>query len=144
MSLVKFIHDKFDFKWKIECLKQRKKGCQEASFPLTPQPGLCMYKTYTCKYLLNWVLKEKICLKNSQNVFLLLLFFVYLGPHLWLMEIHRLRSHSKARSKPHLQPTPQLTAMLWARPGIKPTTSRFLVGFISAVPWRELPQMDFF
>ena len=43
----------------------------------------------------------------------------------------RLRqSHSKARSEPPLRPTPQLTAM----PGIEPTTSRFLVRLVSAVP----------
>ena len=47
-------------------------------------------------------------------------------------------SHSKVRSKPHLQPTPQKSLTHWARPGIKPTTSWFLVGFISTVPRREL------
>ena len=26
----------------------------------------------------------------------------------------------------------------WARPGMEPTTSRFLVGFVSAAPWQEL------
>ena len=31
----------------------------------------------------------------------------------------------------------------WVRPGIKPTTSWFLVGFISTVPQRELPFYDF-
>ena len=37
------------------------------------------------------------------------------------------QSHSNAESLTH-----------WARPGIEPETSWFLVGFISAVPWREL------
>ena len=63
------------------------------------------------------------------------LFFVFLGPHQQHMEVPRLgvksgavatglcHSHSKARSEPHMWPTPQLTAMLvplthWARPGI--------------------------
>ena len=36
-------------------------------------------------------------------------------------------SHSNAGSLTH-----------WARPGIKPATSWFLVGFISTAPWREL------
>ena len=27
----------------------------------------------------------------------------------------------------------------WARPGIRPTTSWFLVRFVSSVPWQELP-----
>ena len=70
-------------------------------------------------------------------------------------------SHGNARSEPHLWPTPQLTAMPdpsricdlhhssqqcqilnpLSRPGIKPTSSWFLVGFISAAPQRELPYM---
>ena len=37
------------------------------------------------------------------------------------------QSHSNARSLTH-----------WARPGIEPTTSWFIVRFISAAPWREL------
>ena len=37
-------------------------------------------------------------------------------------------SHSNAKSLTH-----------WLRPGIEPATSWFLVGFVSAVPWRELP-----
>ena len=41
-------------------------------------------------------------------------------------------SHSNARSLTHL-----------ARPGIKPATSWFLVGFVSAVPQRELPPFVF-
>ena len=51
-------------------------------------------------------------------------------------------SYSNTRSEPHLQPTPQLTGSLthWARPGIEPTTSWFLVGFVSAVPRWKLPQ----
>ena len=36
-------------------------------------------------------------------------------------------SHSNARSLTH-----------WARPGIEPETSWFLVGFVSVVPWRKL------
>ena len=44
------------------------------------------------------------------------------------------QSHSNVGSKPRLQPTPQLTAtpdLHWARPGIEPTTSWFLVGFVN-------------
>ena len=45
-------------------------------------------------------------------------------------------SHSNARYKLHLQPTRQLVAMPdplthWVRPGIKPKTSWFLVGFVN-------------
>ena len=49
-------------------------------------------------------------------------YYVFLVPHLWHMEVLRLGvkseqpvaglRHSNARSKPRLQPTPQLTAML--------------------------------
>ena len=31
----------------------------------------------------------------------------------------------------------------WARPGIKPTTSWILVGFVSAAPWQELHETHF-
>ena len=49
---------------------------------------------------------------------------------------------SDARSEPHLQPTPQLTATArsltyWARPGIDPASSWILVRFISTEPWQE-------
>ena len=96
---------------------------------------------------------------NGKNIFgfikrycMLCKFFFsfFLGPHLQHMEVPRLgveselvaagrhHSHSNARSEPHLQPTPQLTATHWARPGIKPATSWFLVGCGSAAPWQEL------
>ena len=56
------------------------------------------------------------------------------GPH---------HSHSNAGSEPHLQPIPQLKALLdslthWARPGIEPTTLWILVRFIIAELQREL------
>ena len=56
------------------------------------------------------------------------------GPH------HR---HSNTRSKQHLRPTPQLTAMPypfihWARPGIEPTSSWILFGFVTTEPQWEL------
>ena len=52
-------------------------------------------------------------------------------------------SHSNNGSEPYLQPTPELTAMTdplthWARPEIKPASSRILVGFVTAEPWWEL------
>ena len=53
-------------------------------------------------------------------------------------------SHSNAGSQLCLRPTPQLThsntrsLTHWARPGIKSTTSWFLVRFTSTAPWREL------
>ena len=55
------------------------------------------------------------------------------------------QSHSNTRSEAHLWPKPQLTARNarslthWARPGIEPPPSWFLVGFVSAVPrWQLL------
>jgi len=41
-------------------------------------------------------------------------------------------AHSNTRSLTH-----------WARPGIKPTSSWILVGFVTIEPWRELPRMLF-
>ena len=53
-------------------------------------------------------------------------------------------SHSNTRPKQHLQPTPQLMATWdhlthWVGPGIEPTSSCILVGFIKTEPQRELP-----
>ena len=53
-------------------------------------------------------------------------------------------SHSNAGAETCLWPTPQLTAMpdpltVWARPGIKPTSSWLLVRFVSTEPWWEYP-----
>ena len=53
-------------------------------------------------------------------------------------------SQSNTLSEPHLQPTPQLTAMLdslthWVRPGIEPKSSWILVGFVTVEPQQELP-----
>ena len=52
------------------------------------------------------------------------------------------QSHSDARSEPHLTSTTAHgnTGSLthWARQGMEPATSWFLVGFISTSPWREL------
>ena len=42
-------------------------------------------------------------------------------------------SHGNARSLTH-----------WGRPGIEPATSWFLVGFVSDVPQRELPLINFY
>ena len=54
-------------------------------------------------------------------------------------------SHSNTKSEPHLQPTPQLTAMPespthWAGSGIEPASSWILVRFVSTAPQWELPQ----
>ena len=82
------------------------------------------------------------------------LIFVFLGLHPWHMEVPRLGVQSDCSCWP--TPLPQQheiqaksatytathgnTRSLthWARPGIEPTTSWFLVGFVSAVPRREL------
>ena len=49
---------------------------------------------------------------------------------IWATAASLHHSHNNARSL-----TP------WARPGIQPETSWFLVGFVSAAPWRELPAL---
>ena len=45
--------------------------------------------------------------------------------------------HSYIRSKPCLQPIPQLTTRP-VKPGIEPTNSSFLVRFVSTAPRQEL------
>ena len=50
-------------------------------------------------------------------------------------------SHSNVESEPHLQPTPQLTAMPDpppTKPGIEPGSSWILVGFVTTEPQWEL------
>ena len=106
---------------------------------------------------LHWVSNPLNYNGNSWN--LLFFFFVFLGPHTQHMEVPRLgvewsyscwpipqlqqcqiwassatytTAHSNARSLTH-----------WARPGTEPTTSWFLVGFISTAPQRELPKIYF-
>ena len=52
-------------------------------------------------------------------------------------------SHSNARSKLHLRPTPHSNAgslTHWARPEFEPATSWLLVRFISVAPWWELQE----
>ena len=88
------------------------------------------------------------------------LFVCFLEPHLRDMEVPTLgdkfklqlpaytHSHSCARSKPHLQPTPQLVATPdplthWVKPGIEPASSWILVGLVSTAPLRELPTYKF-
>ena len=62
--------------------------------------------------------------------------------HVWATTAGLHHSHSNAGSELHLWPTAahgnagSLTQ--WARPGIEPLASWFLVVFVSAVPWREL------
>ena len=57
--------------------------------------------------------------------------------------------HSNARSESCLQPTTTGDSNAgflthWAKPGIEPTTSRFLVGIVSTVPRWEFPVFWFF
>ena len=83
----------------------------------------------------------------------LCLFFFFLGLNLRHMEVPRLgvqselqlhHSHSNIRSEPRLKPTTTAhcnprSLTHWSRPGIKPETSWFLVGFVSTAPQWELP-----
>ena len=52
---------------------------------------------------------------------------------IWAESVTYTTAHSNARSLTH-----------WVRPGIEPSTSWFLVSFVSAVPWRELLYHTFF
>ena len=78
--------------------------------------------------------------------------FIFLGPHPWHMEVPtlgvqlelELPAYTRAIATPDpsrfcdLQNGNTRSLTHWARPGIKPATSWFLVGFVSTVPWREL------
>ena len=80
----------------------------------------------------------------------MVLFFCFLGPHPWHMEVHRLgvqselqHSRSNIRSEPCLRPTQHSSQQCqilnyWMRLGIELEASCFLLGFVSAVPRREL------
>ena len=79
-------------------------------------------------------------------------FFCFLGPHPWHMEVHGLGVESELQLLACTTAT-QDPGPVWAyttahgnagslthrvRPGIKPATSWFLVGFVSAAPRQEL------
>ena len=84
-------------------------------------------------------------------------FFFFLGPHLWHLEVPRLRSilSCGCQRTPQSQPQPhQIWAMSttcttahgnagslthWVRLGVEPASSWILVGFASSVPQQELP-----
>ena len=84
----------------------------------------------------------------THTAFSFFFFFCSLGPHSWHREVPRLgieRSYSCWPTPQPQQHQIQTTALsntgsltLQARPGIEPTTSWFLVRFISAAPQLEL------
>ena len=85
------------------------------------------------------------------------LFFLLCGPQPRHMEVPRLGLSQSCSRQPMPQPQPrQIRTMSetytmahsnarslthWMRPGFEPTTSWFLVRFISAAPWQELPNI---
>ena len=101
--------------------------------------------------------KEEYLASRKQHCPFFFFFFSFLRLHPWHMEIPRLGVESElqllvystatATSNPSLvcNITAQGRRILnpWARPEIKPTISWFLVGFVSALPQRELPTLPF-
>ena len=82
------------------------------------------------------------------------LFVCFLGPHLWHMEVPRLGvdmelqlpAYTTATAMPDSNTTTQSNARSlthWARPGIEPTTSWLLVGFVYAAPQQEFQSFCF-
>ena len=85
-------------------------------------------------------------------LYFILLFFFFLGPPLWHMEVPRQGSNQSCSCQPMPQPQPrQIWAEFgtyaaaygnvgslthWARPGIKHTSSWILVGFLT--PWATM------
>ena len=99
-----------------------------------------------------WILNPQSHQGSPRKAFF---FFFFLGPHLRHMKFPRLgvqlelqllalhHSHSNIRSELCLQPNTTThgnagSLTQWARPGIEPATSWFLVRFISTAPWQEL------
>ena len=97
-------------------------------------------------------------LENNQWDRLMLenIFFFFLGPHPWHMEVPRLGLKSELHLPAHTIATATATQdprcicdlqhSSWqcripltqcARPGIEPTSSWILVGFVTAEPWRN-------
>ena len=67
------------------------------------------------------------------------LVFVFLGPHLWQMEVPRLGGNSELQLLTYTTADGKTRSLThWARPWIEPTTSWLLVRFISTVPQWEL------
>ena len=92
-------------------------------------------------------------------LFILKNFFVFLGPHLWHMEVPRLVSSWSCSRQPRPQPWQHRIRAAsvtyttahgnagslthWIRPGMEPATSWFLVRSVFAAPQWELPMYYF-
>ena len=103
--------------------------------------GLCFEELSSSKY-------DIIC----QILCTFFVFFSFLGPHLWHMEVPRLGLNQNRSWQPRPQPhriwaasatyteahgnTGSLTH--WVRPRIEPASSWILVGFVTAEPPQEL------
>ena len=67
--------------------------------------------------------------------------FVFLGPHPWHMEVPKLEVHSKLSLPTYTTAHSNAGSLThWARPGIEPTSSWMLVGFVNCwatvgTPW---------
>ena len=130
-----------------------------------PSPGTSMCRKYSHRE------KQKLfCIfsinegrrRNEVYVFFIIVdffFYCFLGPHLPHMEIPRLEVESEPQRPAYTTATAirvlscvynlhhssrQCQSLThWARPGIEPATSWFLVRFISDLPWRELLKLIF-
>ena len=107
------------------------------------------FKKYIYYILLYVLLLYIIYLHNTHyKIYYIYLYCIYLGPHLWHMDVPRLGVESELHLlactsatgnrglELHLWPTPHLMATSdhlthWARPGIKPTSSWILVRFLT-------------
>ena len=101
-----------------------------------------------------------LLIKQLRNFhFLWIFIYLFLGPHLWHMEVPRLGVESEpqlpgyttATVMPHLSHVGNLhtahgndrSLTHWVRPGIQPVSSWILVRFVTAKPWQELPCYQF-
>ena len=88
-------------------------------------------------------------------LYFLFFIFAFLEPHPWHMEVPRLGAESELQPLAYASATAMsdLSCVCnlhqssrqhwilnhWARPGIEPVSSWIVVRFVSAEPWRELP-----
>ena len=94
-----------------------------------------------------WCTKFLILIRSSWSTFSFVacvcffgFSFFFLGLRPWHMEVPRLGVKSEQQLPAYTTAHSNVRFLThWARPGIKPITSWFLVRFVSAAPQRELP-----
>jgi len=86
----------------------------------------------------------KIHIKFAIFIFFSFFFLVFLGLHLWHMEVPRLGFKSELQLPAYTTAHSNTGSLThWARPGIKSVSSWILVRFVTTELWWELPFSSF-